>query len=479
MTPKNGPLHYRNGGVDLRWLLLSALLALLIAPLHVGAADPPEPTLLADPTTASLMGDGRWSKALDRLIPAFNRPDADPGLARAIALCYYRIGSAALAENRPGDAIDAFDRGLGYDRRDPDLHRGLGRAYLMATDYGAAESALQDALSLRPDDPVAHRVLGQLYYLTDDTESALHHWQRALEMEPQDATLASRVARLQRQLATSRNLDTVADHRFSIQFDGEQNPELREIVLEMLGDAAFTIGQQLNIWPNRRIGVMLMTRSAFFDITGSPGWAAGIYEGQIKAPVAGYRVDLLETILHHEYVHAVLFDFLSDRCPWWLNEGLAQYFAPDPEGNRKKLAIAEEILTDGHRPSLSNLHRRLTDDPQSAIAAYSLALSATTYLIDTFDLFRLQTLLEGLRDGMDPGAALSFAIGYSLPEFEAEWIVSVRGASRSGRVEGIRCQPVPPPGSDARSAISASTSSRRPFMAMHRPPAARNGRDNR
>jgi tetratricopeptide (TPR) repeat protein len=406
------------------------VVAIVLAGAQVGAAEPPAPAVTLPRPVAALLDAGRWSEALDHLIPAFHRPESHGDLGPYIALCYQRIGQQALMDNRPVDAIDAFDRGLRFSRRDPDLHLGLGRAYLMASDYAAAEAALQDALSLRPGDPAAHRGLGQVYYLTDDAESALYHWEQAIKTGRPDPALTSRLARLRRQLAASSNLETVADHRFSIRFDGEQNPELREIVLEMLGDAAFNIGQKLNIWPNRRIGVMLLTRTAFFDITGSPGWAGGIYEGQIKAPVAGYRADLLERILHHEYVHAVLFDFLSDRCPWWLNEGMAQYFAPDPEGNRKKRGMAKQLLADGARPSLADLGRRLTDDPQSALAAYSLALSATTYLIDTFDLFRLQTLLEGLRDGMAPEAALSFAIGYSLPEFEAEWIASVRGASR-------------------------------------------------
>ncbi len=409
---------------------MAAAVAVLLAVAQAGAVDAPGPRVFPDPPTAALLDAGRWSEALDRLIPAFQQPDADPGLQRLIALCYKHIGGAELRKNRPQAAIDAFDQGLRFATRDPDLYLGLGSAYLMASEYGAAETALEDAIALRPDDPAAHRRLGQLYYLTDDAESAVYHWQQVIDIGGPDPALASRLEKLRRQLSESRNLDTVADHQFSVRFDGGENPRLRQIVLEILGDAVFNIGQQLNIWPNRRIGVMLLTRTAFFDITGSPGWAAGIYEGQIKAPVAGYRPDLLAKILHHEYVHAVLFDFLSDRCPWWLNEGLAQYFSPDPDGNRQKREIAQRILENGDRPSLKDLPRRLTADPQAAIAAYSLALSATTHLIDAFDLFSLQTLLEGLRNGMSPEAALNDAIGYSLTAFEAEWIARVLRASR-------------------------------------------------
>ncbi len=430
MTRKNNESFYPNGRADFRSVLFLALAVLLMAAGQVMAAEKSGPPVALDPDTSILLETGRWSEALDRLLPAFQEPGSDPNLRFYIALCYKRIGGNALAENRSAAAIDAFDRGLRFASGDPDLHLGLGSAYLMASDYAAAGSALQDAIALRPEDPSAHRRLGRLYYLTDDAESAVYHWERALEFGGPDPALAARLERLRRQLAASRHFETVADHRFSVRFDGGRNPRLRDIVLEILGDAAFEIGQRLNIWPNRQIGVMLLTRAAFFDITGSPGWAAGIYEGQIKVPVAGYRRDRLETVLHHEYIHAVLFDFLSDRCPWWLNEGLAQYFSPDPHGNRRKHDIAEDILADGHRPSLEGLPRQLTADPQAAVAAYSLALSATSYLIDAFDLFSLQSLLEGLRDGMSPEAALRAAIGYSMADFEAEWIASVRRASR-------------------------------------------------
>ncbi len=429
MILRNNALFCRRAGADLRRTLLLALAVFCIV-FPVVAAERDGGSVTSPPDTAALLAAGRWADALDRLLMAYEESRADPRLQRTIALCYRNIGITALETGHPEEAIDAFDRGLRFARRNPDLHLGLGRAYLAVSDYRAAEAALLDALALRPDHPAAHCLLGDLSYLTDDAESALFHWERALETGGEDPVLVRRLDRLRRQQAAARHFDTVADHRFSVRFDGERNPELRDIVLEILADAAFSIGQQLNIWPNRQIGVMLLTRTAFFDITGSPGWAGGIYEGQIKVPVAGYRPDLLETILHHEYVHAVLFDFLSDRCPWWLNEGLAQYFSPDPDGNRKKRALARKLLADGDRPSLDALSRRLTGEPESVIAAYALALSATSYLIETFDLFSLQSLLEGLRDGLSPEAALQEAIGYSLADFRAEWIASVRGASR-------------------------------------------------
>lgn len=430
MTRKNNVFFYRSGRADGRRVLLLAATVLIIAVVRVAAAQESGPPVALDPTTAALLEDGRWPEALDRLIPAYQQPGSDPHIRFYIALCYKQIGGKALAENQPAAATDAFQRGRLFAPKDPDLFLGLGRAYLMASDYSAAESALLDAVALRSDDPAAHRHLGYLYYLTDDAESAVYHYEQALQTGGPDPSLTARLARLRRQLAASRRFETVADHQFSVRFDGERDPILREVVLDILGDAVFEVGQRLNIWPNRQIGVMLLTRTAFFNITGSPGWAAGIYEGQIKVPVAGYRRGLLETVLHHEYVHAVLFDFLSNRCPWWLNEGLAQYFSPDTKGNRRKLEIARKILADGTRPSLDGLPRQLAADPEAALAAYSLALSATTYLIDAFDLFSLQSLLEGLRDGMSPDAALQAAIGYAMADFEAEWIASVRGASR-------------------------------------------------
>lgn len=101
--------------------------------------------------------------------------------------------------------------------------------------------------------------------------------------------------------------------------------------------------------------MILLTNRAFFDITGSLEWAGGVYEGQIKIPVDKYDAALLRIVLTHEYVQAVIFDRLSFRCPWWLNEGLAQYLSFDRVGNKKKLDLAAKYISEGEVLSLGEL----------------------------------------------------------------------------------------------------------------------------
>ena len=102
---------------------------------------------------------------------------------------------------------------------------------------------------------------------------------------------------------------------------------MKYAVLDILESAYYDIGAQLEAYPKRQIAVTLLTREAYFDITGSPHWTAGLYEGQIKIPVANADHSSLKIVLSHEYVHAVIFDLMGPHCPWWLIEGLAQYFS--------------------------------------------------------------------------------------------------------------------------------------------------------
>ncbi len=309
----------------------------------------------------------------------------------------------------------------------------LGDLYLRQSRYTDAGNAFLDLLFRDADHPGAHIKLGEINYLKGETEKALAHWQRAAALLPNDKALGSRISKLERQQKESRRYETVADHLFTVQFDGEKNPQLRNLVIETLQDAWFEIGQSINAWPHRQIAVTLLTRQAFFDVTGSPSWAGGIYEGQIKIPVSGYDAERLKVVLYHEYLHALVFDLVSDRCPWWLNEGLAQYFSRDDAINARKIEIARKSILGGNRPGLENLLEELKtagNDPQKVLTAYSHALSATDFLIRQMGLYTLQTVLEIMGEGADFEAALMESSGYSMSEFEAEWITTVRAASR-------------------------------------------------
>ena len=383
-----------------------------------------------DAESARLMAEGRWEAAYERLHAVWERGTVVP--AALLARISGRSGEAALAAGRWVDAAARFDRGLRFAPGDPALLTGLGTALLKQALYDPAETAFADALAIDPENPTALIGLGEIAYLTDRTEAAADYFRRALSVRPDDPTLTAKVERLERQIAASGGLDTVADHRFTVRFDGQRSPALKTRVMDALTDAWFEVGQAMGAWPSRPIAVTLLTREAFFDITGSPRWAGGVYEGQIKIPVAGYDPETLTAVLQHEYVHALVFDLSAGRCPWWLNEGLAQHLSDPPAVIERKLARAWDRIDAGRVPPLSALPDTLSGGRNAGMDAYALSLSATRFLIESVGIFSLGDLLISLGSGESLDAALAY-VGADPPEaLEGAWITSVRRSPRPG-----------------------------------------------
>ena len=219
----------------------------------------------------------------------------------------------------------------------------------------------------------------------------------------------------------SRDFETEIDTVFVVSFDGEKNLQLRGNVMDILGQVYLKIGQELNLYPNRQVQVVLLANQEFFDITGSPDWAGGVYEGHIKVPVGNYNLDILKIILCHEYVHAVIYDRLAHRCPWWLNEGLAQYFSGDEQGNKQKLELAAALLSQGNVPSLMALPGNMGQDKKQAQMAYSLALSGVHFFMEKFTIFEMQAVLDLMAEGKSLEKALEEITAFTFKEFEQEW----------------------------------------------------------
>jgi hypothetical protein len=120
------------------------------------------------------------------------------------------------------------------------------------------------------------------------------------------------------------------DH-FSVSFQGPAQTALSGSVLEVLESAYWRIGGTMSALPTAPIPVVLYTSEQFRDITRSPPWAAGAFDGVIRIPMRGALDNPreLERILSHEYTHALVRQLSPRPVPTWLNEGLAAALEAD------------------------------------------------------------------------------------------------------------------------------------------------------
>lgn len=406
--------------------IVFTLLVFLTMVLFSGADNPEKskhllPNARIHPNTMALLQAGKWPEAIEALTRAYESAGSDPNLKYYLAYCYENLAAAAFKQRKYQEAINQLDQARQYVNDEPEIYAGLGICYFQFSQYAESEHYFKEALRLNPKHLFAHKKIGEIYYLTGNMVQALYHWEEALELNPTDKALKKRLDNLKKLQELSRDFDTELDTVFFVSFDGEKNLQLRGNVMDILGQVYLKIGQELNLYPNRQIQVVLLANQEFFDITGSPDWAGGVYEAHIKVPVGNYNLDILKIILCHEYVHAVIYDRLAHHCPWWLNEGLAQFFSGDKQGNNQKLEIAAALLSQGNVPSLMDLPGNMGQDKNQAQMAYSLALSGIHFFMEKFTIFEMQAVLDLMAEGKSLEKALEEITAFTFKEFEQEW----------------------------------------------------------
>jgi hypothetical protein len=141
---------------------------------------------------------------------------------------------------------------------------------------------------------------------------------------------------------------------FRILYEGGTQQMIGDRVARVLEAGYQRIGRTLNSYPSETLTVILYTNREFQDITRSPSWAAGRYDGRIRIAVGGaLEAHDLDRVVTHELVHAVVASVAPGRVPAWLNEGLASYLESNDQSwvgetiRRAGTVVPLESLTQG------------------------------------------------------------------------------------------------------------------------------------
>lgn len=381
------------------------------------------PQISLDPVTISYLEKKEWNNALDELIPLYYELGTSSNIHHYIAHCYRQLATISLSRNELADGADLLIQALEYVNTDATLYGDLGYVYMQLSLYDQARDSFLFAVELDDSRPDYFKNLGKIAYLTGETEDAAFYYQKALVLRPDNQELRRRLQQLDKQDQVVLNGTTELSHLFAITFDKGMERAIYNEVWKMLRDAWYHIGIELDLWPKRRIPVLLLSQEKYRSITGAPTWSGGVYEGQIKIPVAEFNAEQLRDTIYHEYLHALIYDTMAHRCPWWLNEGLAQYFQPGPKYKEEQLKLVAETLTRHEQVDLTTLSTNL-DSPEQARLAYAVAYSASHFLIERFTIVTVRSILADMGDGMSFNAALTENTSYSFQDLTAAWFKS-------------------------------------------------------
>jgi tetratricopeptide (TPR) repeat protein len=312
-------------------------------------------------------------------------------------------------------ATETFGRALAGDPKNAKLHLGAGMAgYLEHRDLDS-KRALERALELDPTLLDARVLLGRVLYRMGDTTSAIRLLERTVADAPADTRITGLLDRWHREAELHDRMQHRLNERFTVSFEGPEEAALAAQVLTSLDRAYWRIGEVLSTYPNRPITVVLYTSEQFRDITRSPAWAAGAYDGTIRVPMRGAldKTTELDRVLAHEFVHALVSTLAPRNVPTWLNEGLAAALESDSlDWARNRLADADAPVS---LTALRSSFGRLSG-PQAQVAYATSALAVERLLGDAGG-FALANLLRDLGDGADFDQAFLHRIQRPLSAF--------------------------------------------------------------
>jgi tetratricopeptide (TPR) repeat protein len=399
---------------------IAAGLALLFTAPPTPAPDPGAAAASAAQRVDGTRPEGRRSNR-DRIdvevirlgpgdVPAASR-GGNPATDAAI------LGWQALQTGDDAAAIRHFNAAVEKGAKDVSL--GLAVAYRNLDRPAEALLMARQAVVERADEPDPWRLLGQLLYDDNDLEGAVEAWDRAQALEP-DPNLTKLLERARADVETRAAYLVGESRHFRVRFEGPQEGYLAQQILSDLENAYASVGLALGYYPDTVVETVLYTEQAFFDVTQSPQWAGGIFDGTVRLPVAGAPPprEELRRIVTHEYTHAAMALLLgSAKVPTWLHEGVAMNL----EGSDHTHWV--DMAHSGRTPLSA---ARLTGpflglSKVQADTAYAESYLLVRSLVERFGQFRLADLLEATRDlpfedafrdvyGETPSAALDRAL---------------------------------------------------------------------
>jgi tetratricopeptide (TPR) repeat protein len=294
----------------------------------------------------------------------------------------------------------------------------MGIAALMLGQTAQAEEWLERALALDPEYADVSRLLGELQYRGGRIGEAIATYEAALRHAPGDPAFEEPLARWEQDARLHARSYRSRGAHFSVLFQGPADDRLARRAVEMLEAAYWRIGAALATYPAQPITVVLYTQEQFRDVTRSPSWAAGAYDGTIRVPMRGAldRPEELDRVLAHEFVHAVVATLGGRNVPVWVDEGLASVFEPGATAEADEAVLARAAS----RPSLQALERGFArlSGPE-AQAAYALSAVAVRRMVLLRGAPAVVTLLQDLGRGTSFEAAFYQRMAMRYDEFQA------------------------------------------------------------
>jgi tetratricopeptide (TPR) repeat protein len=401
--------------------------------------------LAPDSTTVSENLAGAYLRQAEKLVRGEKPEDAVHWLDKTLSLGvknktvkhniaanYNEIANGYSRAGRWSDAISLLNTAVSLQPQSTTLRSNLGMALFNDNRRDEALREFEGVAADAPDNALAKKMVGMLLYWKGQMKEALGALEEAAKLNPGDREIKETLEKIKKEYSVEKEFDVDKHLHFTVSFDGRKDYRIGTAVISALDEAWSKVGSDFNFYPDERVAVVIYQNKQFQDLLNKSENVGGLYDGKIRVPVGGMDSERdweqLRTVLLHEYAHVVVHFLTHNKCPLWLNEGIAEYESEQwDEGKTRRIKGA---LERGGFIPLGDLSAALkkTSDHKRVTLAYIEAFSIARFIVERYGVYSLRRILDAIDGGDGINEALVKALGVDQQRLEKEWRRALEGA---------------------------------------------------
>ncbi len=346
----------------------------------------------------------------------------DPAAKSLLARSFTDLGKEQVEKKDFTGALENFKKAYAL-LKDRQTILNLATVYFQLKDDWNAELLFHELLKIDPKNTTALNYLGEIAWRKENLDEAVKFWQNSFRIR-QDPLIGEKLERLKRERSASSSYENSESRHFIMRYDGgKADPFLVSEISDFLEETYQKLSIMLDAFPSTPFVVILYPQEKFQAITDAPLWSAGINDGKIKLPVKGVKSlnDEMKGVLVHELTHSFVDFKTGGNCPVWLQEGLAQHMEGKQTSGEANQVLSI-LASEGQLPRIEQLNGSFMGAPaQVAQVLYVQSLSFTSFLLNRFPFYHVNSLLDELGKGNPLEDAFLSAFLLPLSRLESEW----------------------------------------------------------
>jgi tetratricopeptide (TPR) repeat protein len=333
-------------------------------------------------------------------------------------------------------AVTHLETAIQIDADDLNVRALAGMALQRMMQY---ERALEHYERILKEEPKNFSLLfnmGKCSFEIKEYDKAIEYWERALACAPDDnarAGVQQHIQKAKEQEASTAGSTTDENQRFIIHYAGNSQDDIGDITMETLEEIYDQVTSDLQYSPDIKIVVIFFRTEEFYKVNNAANWVGAIARGaKILVPLKqGYaNMQSVRGILAHEFTHVIVNLRTNNRCPTWINEGLAVYhefigaygdpttMRPDYEKLMQREIIGNQRFVS---PRSINLNPSTPTYGIDIPLGYLTSYLAVRFMIERWGWSGIDQLLTKIGEGSYLDEALVEGTGMEYPNFEREF----------------------------------------------------------